>query len=106
LSDLKLYGKGLPGSTSTSYNNSNIDILDANNRIITPQVGLSDIPQEVISKLLEIVNNNNVNLFVEIGDVFVYESIDNHRFVFTIADVRRGTFDPQKRRVSIMFNRI
>ncbi len=105
-SDLAQYGKGIQGSTTSTYNIGNIDIIDATGQIVTSQTGLDRLSQEQIANLLRIVNDNNVNVFVEIGDVFVYQAIDGIRFIFTIADVRRGTFDPQKRRVSIMFNRI
>jgi hypothetical protein len=105
LRKLKLYGIDVQGYSTRTYTVGDIEIIDAAGQIVTSQTGKDIISQEQIDNLLKTVNMN-VNVFVEIGDVFVYESIDKQRFIFTIADVRRGTFDPQKRRVSIMFNRI
>lgn len=104
--DLILYGKGLPGTDIISYNSSNIDVIDANGRVVTNEPGVPFPQNDIITILLENVNEKAVNILVEIGDVFIYQAINGKLFVFVIADVKEGTFDPQKRRVSIMFNRI
>ncbi|MCO5251752.1 MAG: hypothetical protein M9949_10080 [Candidatus Kapabacteria bacterium] len=106
LADLKEYGKGLVGSEFISYNSTNIDVIDANGRIVTNQDGVPFPSQNMIDKLLNSISEEAVNILVEIGDVFVYKAIDGKFFVFVIADVSQGTFEPRKRRVTIMFNRI
>jgi hypothetical protein len=106
LTDLKVYGKGLAGSQFISYNSTNIEVIDANGRIVTNQDGVPFPSQNIIDKLLSSISEEAVNILVEIGDVFVYRAIDGKFFVFVIADVSQGTFEPRKRRVTIMFNRI
>jgi hypothetical protein len=106
LTDLKEYGKGLFGSAEVTYNAGNVEVVDANGRIVTNEPGVPFPTQAMIDKLLRDVNQQAVNVLVDIGDVFVYKAIDGKFFVFVVADVSQGTFEPRKRRVSIMFNRI
>lgn len=106
LTEMKEYGNGVFGSSVITYNSTNIDVVDANGRIVTNEPGVPFPSQAIIDKLLSDVNQQAVNILVDIGDVFVYKAINGKFFVFVVADVSQGTFEPRKRRVSIMFNRI
>ena len=105
--NLSLYGRNLQNSfVPRTYNQTNISILNKQNENVTGQQGVPAPVTADVTKLLELVNSNNVAIRVRAGDVYLYKSIAGDYFVILISDINTGILPPQKGRVSIMFNKV
>ena len=105
--NLSLYGRNLQNSfVPRTYNQNNISILNKQNENVTGQQGVPAPVQADVTKLLELVNSNNVAIRVRAGDVYLYKSIAGDYFIILISDINTGILPPQKGRVSIMFNKV
>lgn len=102
--NLRLFGLGLPISNVISYNPSNISILDKDNNPVQP--GSVTPPAGDIDKILQLTEGKAVNITVRVGDVFFYQARNGKYFIFAVTDIREGTLNPHKRRVSIMFSEV
>lgn len=101
--DLKLYGLGVVGSTQLkTYTANDIKIFNSANQQVTDVIP----PSEDITKLLNIFNKDAIDLQVQMGDAFVYQSINKRKFVFAIVNISQGQLDPFKKRVTIMFTQV
>lgn len=101
--DLKQYGKGVVGSTQLrSFSVNDIKIFNSANQEVTEVIPSS----EDIDKLLNLLSNDGIDLAVQMGDVFIYQSINKKKFAFAIVNISQGQLEPYKKRVTIMFTQI
>lgn len=102
------------------------DVINPTNRIIggpypmTTEINLmNQINQEIIASNLganiqgleefQIINNSNVEVYdieVIIGDYFFYRAINGKDFLMKIINIDERPINPDKKRVSIIFNEI
>ncbi len=100
--DLKLYGSGIVGDTKIrSYNAADIKVIDIGGKVVN-NINPS---QTDIDKLL-LLSQQGTDILIKPGDVFVYQAVNNRRFVFSVANIGLGMFQPFKKRVTIMFTAI
>lgn len=100
--DVKLYGIGIVGdSRIRSYSAADVKIINTAGKIVDNVTPL----QSDINKILALAQQGT-DILVKPGDVFVYQAVNNRRFVFSIANIGLGMFQPFKKRVTIMFTAI
>jgi hypothetical protein len=96
------YGKSLPNSRMQTYSAVDIVVLDSKDKPVT---GVT-VPADVQVKLLSSVSSTAVDIIVRPGEVYLYKARNGSEFAVVIADIRRGTFPPYIKRVSIKFSKI
>lgn len=106
LADVKLYGNGVSGSRdASSYTVKDIVIYDGKgNKYALGDPNVVQPSQTYIDQLLADSQNSGIAVTVQPGDVFVYRAVNGKSFAFVVVDINQGTFEPRKKRVSIMFN--
>jgi len=93
------YGAALPNAKFHNYEDSDITVIDNSGNTVqgaTP-------PVETINDLLAKVQDNAVDITVMPGQVYYYRARNGKEFAVVIADIKEGTFEPNKKRVTIMF---
>ncbi len=107
ISDLSKYGKNIAGAFNPKvYNNNDIKVLNNLNENVTGNQGIIPPSNSDITKLLNLVNSENIAINVRPGDIFIYKSYNGNYFVVLISNINFGILPPNKGRVSIMFNKI
>lgn len=103
-SDLKKFGLDARNTFNFAQNYTyvNIVVLDINNNIVTNVTPL----QADIDQALQKTTNKSVNIRVRIGEVYLYRARNGKYFIFAITDIRQGTLNPYKRRLTIMFSEV
>ena len=95
------YGQALPNASSV-VSSGNMQVVNSQDQ---PVDGVT-IPADVQAKLQAQAQTGSVNIRVQPGDVYYYKAANGQGFVIVIADIRQGTFEPRKKRVTIMFSAI
>jgi hypothetical protein len=93
------WGAVLPNAVFHDYEPSDITVIDNSGNTVP---GVTP-PVETINELLAKVQDNAVDITVKLGQVYYYRARNNKEFAVVIADIKEGTFEPNKRRVTIMF---
>lgn len=98
------YGKDLPSSSQGTYDANDVVVVDENLNIVTDNPPA--IAQEDINSVLNIARDAAYDINVSPGDVFYYEATNGRDLIFVVVDISEGRFEPNKKRVTIMFNLI
>jgi hypothetical protein len=93
------YGRALPNAFIHSYDSDDVSVIDNQGNIVQ---GV-DPPVVVVNELIDRAQNNAINVTVKPGQVYYYKARNGKEFAVVIADIKEGTFEPNKRRVTIMF---
>jgi len=93
------YGATLPNAILHNYDPSDITVIDNSGNTVQEV----SPPVETINALLGEVQDNAVDITVKPGQVYYYKARNGKEFAMVIADLKEGTFEPNKRRVTIMF---
>jgi hypothetical protein len=93
------WGAALPNAVFHDYEPSDITVIDNSGNTVP---GVTP-PVVTINELLAKVQDNAVDITVKLGQVYYYRARNNKEFAVVIADIKEGTFEPNKRRVTIMF---
>lgn len=92
------YGINLPNASRHNYTQNDITTYDDFGNIIT-----ETLPVTIISSLLNKATNNAIDVLVKPGEVYYYKARNGRTFAVLIADMNKGTFEPFKNRVTILF---
>jgi hypothetical protein len=107
ITNLSKFGKNVRNSRVPKiFTNSDLKILNANSENVTGQTGTPTPTNEDINGLLTIVNSENVVILVKPGEIFLYKTASGGLYVVLVTNISNGILQPNKGRVSIMFNRI
>lgn len=93
------YGASLPNASTHSYNEDNITVIDKSGNTITNVTA----PVDVVNDLLAEARDKAIDITVVPGQVYYYKARNSKEFAVVIADITEGTFEPNKKRVTIMF---
>ena len=93
------YGASLPNASVHFYNEDDIVVIDKSGEIVTNVTA----PVVVVSELLAEAQDNAIDITVIPGQVYYYKARNSKEFAVVIADITEGTFEPNKKRVTIMF---
>lgn len=93
------YGASLPNAAKHSYQESDIVVIDGNGETVQ---GVSP-PVATANDLLAEARDNAIDVTVSPGEVYYYKARNGQEFAVVIADISEGTFEPYKKRVTIMF---
>ena len=93
------YGAALPNASVHSYDEDDILVIDNDGNVLP---GVS-APASVVNDLLSVARNNAIDVIVSPGEVYFYKARNGKEFAVVIADISEGTFEPFKKRVTIMF---
>ncbi len=93
------YGAALPNASVNIYTAEDIFVIDNMGNIVQ---GV-DPPVVVINDLIDKTQDNAINVTVKIGQVYYYKARNGKEFAIVIADIKEGTLEPNKKRVTIMF---
>lgn len=99
-----LYGRDLDVASRGTYVPNDVVVVDENLNIVSDNPPA--LSQEDINSVIGIAHDAAYDISVAPGDVFFYEAVNGRDLIFVIVDISEGRFDPQKKRVSIMFNLI
>ncbi len=89
------------------FTSANVRVIDANGKLVSDPLVIAAIPASAIAKILASSSSKIIHdVVVKPGDVYYYQARNGREFVFAITDIRVGTFEPRKRRMTIMFNAI
>lgn len=86
---------------------ADVKVVDASGNLVSDPLVIAAIPTTSVTKLLTSTSKKIIHdVIVKPGDVYYYQARNGREFVFAITDIRVGTFEPRKRRITIMFNSI
>lgn len=86
---------------------ADVKVIDGNGNLVSDPAIVAAIPPDAVIKLLSNSSKKIIHdVIVRPGDVYYYQARNGREFVFAITDIRVGTFEPRKRRMTIMFNAI
>ncbi len=93
-----------------SFTLADIKIVDIiNGNFISDPLVIASLPLSVATSIINpSVSTRKVihDVVVRPGEVYYYQARNGREFVFAITDIRVGTFEPRKRRMTVMFNAI
>lgn len=95
---LTQYGRGFNYAQNESFSINDIKVYDSQRNEVAIQP-----PVAIVNNLLALVSGNAVNLSVKTGEVYLYRARNGRVFVFSIANISKGNFDPFKKRITILF---
>jgi hypothetical protein len=101
-SRISLYGKTLANASSPVYSASDVKVVDNNNNVIS---GVNP-DNTIINSLLGRLSSNAVHILVKPGEVYFYRARNGKEFAVVIADIKQGTFVPNKKSFKIFFTMV